>query len=104
MEESSPLRKIKMINRLSNSYSFRLIENKQNFILSLTKSSNNMDISNDSNSQSRINQSESIEDIENHAEENKYNYITTKKNNGKRNNFQLNFSSYNSSTQEIRQS
>jgi len=80
MEESSPLRKIKMINRLSNSYSFRLIENKQNFILSLTKSSNNMDISNDSNSQSRINQSESIEDIENHAEENQYNCITPNKN------------------------
>lgn len=72
MESQSPFKKIKRKIRLSNSYSFRLIENKQKFLLSLTNSSNNIEISNDSNSQSKKYSSESIDKEIEEIEENKF--------------------------------
>ena len=78
-------KKLHITNRLSNSYSFRLLENKQKFLSSLTNSSNNLDnidISNDSdsrNSQSNKTLSELLEEDVELLNENDLNYITPNK-------------------------
>jgi hypothetical protein len=83
--------KIKSFKDKSNySYSFGLIQNKRKFILSLTNSSKNIEISNDSNSKDKNYKSVFIEELDHEENQSEINQIISNKKKEIENNFDNN--------------